>query len=82
MTGEGQLTRRLEHDWQRYGPDARVRFFAAGAELPLHEFKMQPWHGQGPVKLDKHMRAAHFNLLAALEELVGKFVHLEIEWRK
>jgi hypothetical protein len=80
LVGEGNLKQRLRRDWGRFGPWARIRFFSATQEFPRHQG--EPWRGNEPVKLDSDMETRGFSLSANLRPLVGKFVQLEVEWRK
>jgi hypothetical protein len=82
LVSEGDLMKRLARDWARFGPDARIRFFSSTSEFPAAQLTDEPWKSDQWIVVDKHISSRGFDLATALRPLVGKFVHLEVEWRK
>jgi hypothetical protein len=82
LVGEGDLMKRLERDWERYGPDARIRFFSASAEFPAGQLITEPWKGAEWITVDRRIRTRNFDLATALVPLTQTFLHLEIQWRR
>ncbi len=82
MLGEGDLLKVLQRDRARFGNEVRLRFFSANQEFPAEQLKGQRWKSEGAIRVDSLMRTRNLDLLAPLRQHIGKFVHLEVEWRR
>lgn len=82
LIDEGALPHVLARDRGRFGRDVRIRFFTSTIPFPREQLKGHPWPNDAPLRVDRGMRAANYDLFAALRPLIGKFLQLEIEWRR